>query len=114
MSFQSQSQSGTSSLPQNLLDSYQPGNRSYDEVVDASGTPRPSWQRLSPSLSQLGPAGIEHRCKQIRRVIHQHGIAYNAYGDPSLRPERRQLDPLPQLIEGSEWNRLEIGVTTAG
>ena len=82
----------------------------YNEIVDPAGNIRPHWSRLSEGLGQIGAAGMEHRCQQIRRMIHQNGIAYTAYGDPSVREKHLQLDPVPHLIPEDQWNTISAGL----
>ena len=53
---------------------------------------------------------MNHRWKQIRRMIRQNGIAYTAYGDPSARERHLQLDPLPQLIPAAQWAKIDSGL----
>lgn len=40
-------------------------------------------------------------------MIRQHGIAYSAYGDPSIRDQHLQLDPFPHLVGSSDWGMLQ-------
>lgn len=87
--------------------SYQPTPNVYDEVFDSSQNLRPAWQKLASELSNISSGDMEHRWKQIRRMIHQHGIAYSAYGDPETRNQHLQLDPLPQLMTTDEWSLIE-------
>jgi len=93
-----------------FLSSHQPPNTVYNEVLDSNGKVREHWSRLDGGLAKLGYTGLEHRCQQIRRMIHQNGIAYTAYGDPSVREEHLQLDPIPQLIAETEWNSISAGL----
>ena len=90
-----------------FLGKYRPAANVYDEVFDSSHNLRPAWQKLASELSNIGPGEMEHRWKQIRRMVHQHGIAYSAYGDPSVRSQHLQLDPLPHLMTGDEWSQIE-------
>lgn len=103
-----QSQHGSSR--KHFFDSYQPGTETYDENLDAGRELRPHWNLLAEGLDQIGPAGMEHRWKQIRRMVHQNGIAYSSYGDPAVRERHLQLDPLPQLIPGPQWGGIEAAL----
>ena len=86
---------------------YQPALNVYDEFVDSELNLRNHCRRLAIELSQIGEQGMAHRDKQIRRMIHQNGIAYSAYGDPSAREKHLQLDLIPQLFADAEWLQIE-------
>lgn len=90
-----------------VLADYQPAGKGYDENVDQSGTPRPKWRQLDQLLGKVGAEGMERRRKQIRRMVHQNGIAFSSYGDPKDRERHLQLDPIPQIISSDEWSRID-------
>ncbi len=82
----------------------------YDENFDEAGNLRPYWTQLKTELDQIGADGMERRWKQMRRRLHQNGIAYSAYGDPTVRERHLQLDPLPHLVPDSQWSLIEAGL----
>ena len=96
--------------PEDFFSSYHPKVPAYDENFDATGNLRPHWTRLGQDLNSMGAVGIERRAKQIKRTVHQNGIAYSAYGDPTVRKHHLQLDTLPQLIPEAEWNTIEAAL----
>ena len=91
----------------NFFSTYQPTPNVFDEVLDGNHRLRPQWEQLAAELVTAGDEGIEHRDKQIRRTVYQNGIAFSAYGDPSVREKHLQLDPIPQLITNAEWVQVE-------
>ena len=97
----------TESVAPGLLKRYVPSDQGYDENVDPSGEPRAHWQQLDQMLGKVGADGMDRRLKQIRRMVHQNGIAFSSYGDPADRARHLQLDPIPHLISGEEWNRID-------
>ena len=94
----------------NFLAGFSAHKRAYNEIIDPAGNIRPQWIQLSEGLGRISAAGMEHRCQQIRRMIHQNGIAYTAYGDPSAREKHLQLDPVPHLIPEDQWNTVIAGL----
>lgn len=96
-----------SSHPDNFFVGYQPPPAVYDEHFDSFGNLRPDWGPLNQSLCQIGPGGMEHRWRQIRRMVRLNGSAYSAYGDPTVREKHLQLDPLPNLIPSVQWSGIE-------
>ena len=97
-------------MPGEFFSSYHPKVPTYDENFDADGNLRPHWLQLSDDLDSMGPAGVERRSKQVKRMVHQNGIAYSAYGDPADRGNHLQLDMLPQLIPEAEWFTIEAAL----
>ena len=104
---QSQSQSQGALSGTDFFARYHPAPNVYDEVRNTPQDLRPSWNVLAEELGRIGEAGMERRWKQIRRMLHQNGIAYSAYGDPAVRELHLQLDPLPHLIKTPEWNQID-------
>ena len=90
---------------------YQPLAGFYDEMLTAQGEIRPHWQPLVEALNQIGPAGLAERWQEGRRVIHDNGVTYNVYGDPQSTERPWPLDPLPFLMERSEWAAIELAIS---
>ena len=110
MSLQSQQKFAGFAPGQGFLADYQPAIGVYDEIVEAGNAIRPHWNTLNEGLGRIGAAAMDHRWKQICRAVHQNGIAYSAYGDPGVRNQHLQIDPLPQLIPAGEWERIEAAI----
>lgn len=94
----------------NFFAHYSPATGAYDEVLGEAGDVREHWRVLGSGLSQMGEAGINHRRKQIRRMVHQNGIAFSAYGDPAVRESHLPLDSIPHLIPADQWEKIEVGL----
>lgn len=82
----------------------------YDEMVDASGQLRPTWQRLATALDGFGPAGLVQRAEQVRRLLRENGVTYNVYGAPQGPDRPWELDPLPLLFNSQEWRVMADGL----
>lgn len=93
-----------------LSDDYRPLPGRYDEMRAPDGALRPHWQYLLEALRALGTEGIERRWREARRMIRDHGVTYNVYGDPRGMSRPWELDPLPLLLRGEEWTELERGL----
>ncbi|MES1258508.1 MAG: circularly permuted type 2 ATP-grasp protein, partial [Acidobacteriota bacterium] len=89
---------------------YHPLNGFYDEMVADTGTIRPHWQPLVEALNQIGPGGLAERWQEGRRLIHDNGVTYNVYGDPQSTERPWPLDPLPLLLERTEWATIEAAI----
>ena len=56
-------------LTHNLLEHYQPINGVVDEMVDASGNPRPVWRDFIEALEDLGAEKLAQRLTHFAKVI---------------------------------------------
>jgi uncharacterized circularly permuted ATP-grasp superfamily protein/uncharacterized alpha-E superfamily protein len=89
---------------------YRPNPTFYDEFVTAHGHIRPQWRSLADSVRSIGREGIISRWQEGRRLIHEHGITYNVYGDPESNDRPWPLDPVPMVLEHREWAAIEAAV----
>lgn len=89
---------------------YQPEEGFYDEVLQPSGHIRPQWRSLTESILALREGEFRDRWKEGQRLIHDHGITYNVYGDPQSTDRPWPLDPLPLVMDPAEWKSIEAAV----
>ncbi|GGC11942.1 circularly permuted type 2 ATP-grasp protein [Dyadobacter sediminis] len=94
----------------NLLQSYQSGLSSYDEVLDLNGRIKPYWKALFSTMEKLGIDELQNRNKEIVNKLRENGVTYNVYGTPDGLNRPWQLDPIPFLIEQKEWNGIAKGL----
>ncbi len=101
--------SATSALP-SFLDGYAPEATVFDELYAADGAVRPEWEYLIRSLGTLGPVEFDRRCAEGRRLLHDSGVTYNAFGEGGRSELPWMLDPMPVLISSSSWRTIEVGL----
>ena len=65
------------------------------------GELRAHWQQLGAAVEELGPAEIQRRWDQVRRMIHENGVTYNVHGESHGMDRPWELDPLPLVISAS-------------
>src|SRR5437868_9631353 len=94
----------------NMFAGYATTPRSYDEMVTANGGLRPHWQKLIASLDKLGREELTIRWENARRIIRDHGVTYNVYGDPQGMDRPWELDMVPMVIPPAEWSGIEAGL----
>jgi uncharacterized circularly permuted ATP-grasp superfamily protein len=83
---------------------------SYDELLEPSGEPRPSWRRLVALLGSMGQPELRRRWDQARVLLHEHGVSYDAYGDPLGLARPWNLSPIPVVIGAAEWAKISAGI----
>jgi uncharacterized circularly permuted ATP-grasp superfamily protein/uncharacterized alpha-E superfamily protein len=89
---------------------YPPDPLRYDELLEAPGAVRDHWRPLIHRLQEEGPDVARRGVDLARRLIVENGVTYNVYADPQGRDRPWALDPLPVVISGPEWRRIEAGV----
>lgn len=81
-----------------------------DELLDPTGATRPGWSAIRAQLDALGADEFATRWNHARRLIHENGVAYNAYSGPESSRRPWLLDPVPLVISDSEWQTIESGM----
>ncbi len=89
---------------------YAPAPGIYDESTLASGIPRPHWRPFLSAFEKLGRDELAVRWENGRRIIREHGVTYNVYGDPQGMDRPWELDMVPLLISPEEWRIIETGL----
>ncbi|MFO7640782.1 MAG: circularly permuted type 2 ATP-grasp protein, partial [Candidatus Competibacteraceae bacterium] len=93
-----------------LLGGYLLPGSGYDEMCSAPGVPRPHWRDLLQSLEELGGRELERRHAEVQRLLQADGVTYNTYYDPRGSHRHWQVDPIPLLMTGAEWDALAAGL----
>src|SRR5688572_1705180 len=100
----------TVARPAQLIGAYRPSLEAYDESASSQGVPRPHWEKFLASFERLGIEELATRWENGRRLIREHGVTYNVYGDPQGIDRPWELDMVPLLVEPAEWRHIEAGL----
>ena len=92
------------------LGSYPGSAQRFDELLDRNGAVRAHWLPLIEHLTQSGAEAVRRGVELARRLVVENGVTYNVYADPQGKDRPWLLDPLPLLLSGEEWQRIEAGV----
>src|SRR5262252_4740283 len=93
-----------------LVSGYRPLPGIFDEMVDRDGRVRAHWQPLLGLLAGLGPKQLARRFAAADRHLHDSGVFYRVYEDPSGADRPWPLSHIPLLIEPTEWQTLKTGL----
>jgi uncharacterized circularly permuted ATP-grasp superfamily protein/uncharacterized alpha-E superfamily protein len=96
--------------PANMFAGYPALPGVYDEMVLGPDELRPHWKNFAASLDRLGRNEIALRWENARRIIREHGVTYNVYGDPQGMDRPWELDMVPLLIPPDQWKKVEAGL----
>ncbi len=83
----------------------------FDEMVDASGQPRPHYERLFNRLKALQPEDFQGRCEAVEQAMLMQGITFTVYSDHEGTERIFPFDLMPRIIPADEWSMLERGLT---
>ena len=95
---------------ENLLHNYSAAPGIFDEMEQGPATPRPHWRAFIESLQHVERRELASRWENGRRIIREHGVTYNIYGDSQGMDRPWELDFVPLLITSAEWERIEAGL----
>ncbi|MCB9380520.1 MAG: circularly permuted type 2 ATP-grasp protein [Acidimicrobiaceae bacterium] len=83
---------------------------SWDELIDASGAPRPGAAALVEQLQALGLAELQQRQDLAELDILGMGITFTVYSDGRGIDRAWPFDIVPRVIAAGEWRRIEAGL----
>ena len=96
--------------PLKSLDAGYELNGFYDEMLAASGKPRPGYRRLYDQLHRLGPRELTRRHDLAMQMFRNHGITFAVYPDAQGTEKVFPFDIIPRVISAHTWKRLEAGL----
>lgn len=94
----------------NFLNNYLPLANSYNEIAVNGNGLNAEWRSYFESLSKFNSTEIENRADNIQRLLKENGVAYNIYIDSSGGARPWELDPIPQIISITEWEKINEGL----
>ncbi|MER8741947.1 circularly permuted type 2 ATP-grasp protein [Mesorhizobium sp. M1004] len=97
-------------LRHSLLEHYQPIDGVVDEMVDASGRPRPAWAPFIDALEELGPEKLGQRFARADQYLRDAGVYYRVYDKAGANEREWPLAHIPLLIEDKEWAGISAGL----
>ncbi|MFA6153249.1 circularly permuted type 2 ATP-grasp protein [Mesorhizobium sp.] len=93
-----------------LLEHYQPIEGVVDEMVDASGNPRPVWKDFIEALDEVGPEKLAQRFARADQYLRDAGVYYRVYDKAGTNEREWPLAHVPLLIEDGEWQAISAGL----
>ncbi|WP_301546946.1 circularly permuted type 2 ATP-grasp protein [Gordonia sp. X0973] len=81
--------------------------RAVDEMFDTDGSVRPTYGQIASALRAMDPSDLRARLDALGRAFIDQGVTFSLSGQERPFP----LDPVPRVIDATEWTRLEAGIT---
>lgn len=107
---QAQSQGGDASRGEALFDGYTPLSGTLDEFFEAPGVARPGVGPVVEMLDGLGTEVFKNRKRLAEAVMLRGGITFTVYGDEGGVERVFPFDPIPRVVSGETWRRVEAGL----
>ncbi len=82
----------------------------YDELIDASGNPRPGAQLLVDKIESLPEGDLAMRQKAAEALLLKMGITFNVYGRDEGTEKIFPFDIIPRIVESGDWEQIENGL----
>jgi uncharacterized circularly permuted ATP-grasp superfamily protein len=82
----------------------------YDEMRDAFGSVRPSYQPYADWLQSTPPEVIARKREEADLTFHRVGITFAVYGEEAGKERLIPFDILPRIIPAAEWKRMAEGL----
>jgi uncharacterized circularly permuted ATP-grasp superfamily protein len=82
----------------------------FDELRDAQGAMRATWQRFFERAGAGAVADFDRRAALLARQVHSDGITYNVYNDETGPAHQWSLDVLPFIVSREDWIQIEEGI----
>ncbi|QES90110.1 circularly permuted type 2 ATP-grasp protein [Rhizosphaericola mali] len=94
-----------------VLKDYQPDLSTYDELrFQGKGEVLPYWDSFFEAFQSLTPEELEKKKFDMLRMLKENGVTYNIYDDPTGAARNWKLDPIPNIIDGEEWETIQSGL----
>ncbi|MEZ5675872.1 Uncharacterized conserved protein, circularly permuted ATPgrasp superfamily [Thalassovita litoralis] len=84
--------------------------RFFDEMYDASGTPRDPYSLYSDWFGQEDIKHLRNKSQEAEAFFRRIGITFNVYGQQEADERLIPFDIVPRIISAREWARLEQGI----
>ena len=82
----------------------------YDELIAASGEPRPESRALTAYLGSLSPEEVKLRKTAADLAIRAMGITFTVYSEGQNIDRQWPFDIIPRVVPAHEWRRTEAGL----
>jgi uncharacterized circularly permuted ATP-grasp superfamily protein/uncharacterized alpha-E superfamily protein len=93
-----------------LAADYRPLPGVPDEMVDASGEPRPVWKPFIAALDALGADELTRRFARADQYLRDAGVYYRVYDRAGVTERAWPLAHMPLLIDEREWQSISAGL----
>lgn len=91
------------------MNSYVP-DKTYDEMFDAQGQPRPHYAALKSFLDQMSSEELKGRRHSADLSFLHQGVTFTVYGHEDSTEKVFPYDIIPRIITAEEWRPIAKGL----
>ncbi|MEM9301005.1 MAG: circularly permuted type 2 ATP-grasp protein [Pseudomonadota bacterium] len=82
----------------------------FDELIDASGAPRPAARALLAYLQSLTADELDLRRRAAEGAIREMGVTFTVYSEGENIDRAWPFDIIPRVIDAEHWRRTAAGL----
>jgi uncharacterized circularly permuted ATP-grasp superfamily protein/uncharacterized alpha-E superfamily protein len=82
----------------------------WDEAFLPSGLPRRHWRALFVDVGRMGFSQLSRRWQSGQQLIQSQGVTYNVQRPSEGGEYSWPMDPIPLVIDSTEWSSIEQAV----
>ncbi len=82
----------------------------FDEMFAGPGRVRPHYAALQDRLAALGADELAQRHRSADLMMRHQGITFTVYGRDQGVERIIPFDPVPRIIDATDWDRIERGL----
>ena len=82
----------------------------FDEMTEADGRIRPSYEELQSWLKGVPPNVLDHRRREAELLFRRIGITFAVYGEADSTERLIPFDVLPRILSAAEWSLVRRGL----
>ncbi len=82
----------------------------YDEMFAGAGDIRPLYRALADRLGEMGESELRRRREMADLLLRNQGVTFTVYSEDQGIEKVFPFDPVPRLIDATEWARVERGL----
>ncbi len=79
----------------------------FDEMLDSAGRTRTAWTDLVDGYAARGETRLRAAAARLAGAVSDEGVVYNQFDGVATVARDWQIDPVPLIIDGSEWSEQE-------
>lgn len=96
--------------PASNFDRYESPPTVHDDLRMPDGQIRPHWRTFAKAFNGEEPIELVRRWEHANRIVNENGITYNAFNDTPENSRPWQIDLIPYMLDGAEWEQLATAV----
>jgi uncharacterized circularly permuted ATP-grasp superfamily protein len=82
----------------------------FDEAVAPAGEIRDAYARLARNLGEISPEEMARKKRAIDLFFLNRGTTFTVYSEEVGIDRILPFDPIPRIIDGAEWDKIEAGL----